>query len=271
MSKFWKNTATLDALVPGLKQVVAPSEAEIAVIGSKPIDISKMPNLKGIFKCGVGTDNVPFEEAKLQNVSICLPSDKTRNIIFEETANFTVYSILQVLYADTGNLKNWTKTERGFLGNQKVLIIGLGSIGAFVKQKLENMVKIITFDVLTNSPDELKGLVEQADVITLHIPLMNETEGWWDSEKLGWMKTGSILVNTSRGSIVNEDNLLNEISNNRIKAVFDVFWQEPYRGPLRKYHPERFFMTPHIASTCDDFLKGLAIDFNDFVNEIATK
>ena len=267
--RFWKNTTTLDNLVPELGQIVDIKEAEFAVIGSKPIPIREMPNLKAIFKCGVGTDNVPFEEADQLGVEILLPSEETQRIIFEETANFAVISVLRALYSETGNLENWVKFERPFLGNRKVLIVGLGRIGNYVKQKLSSMVKVLTFDVLHNESEELESLTRQADVVTLHIPLNGNTDRFWNKEKLSWMKDGAILVNTSRGAIVDERDLLTEIESKRIKSVFDVYWKEPYHGPLRAYHPDYFFMSPHIASTCDDFLKGLARDLQEAVKRFS--
>jgi phosphoglycerate dehydrogenase-like enzyme len=258
--KFWKNTTTLDVYVKELQETIDAQEAEFAVIGSKPIPIHEMPNLKMIFKCGVGTDNVPFEEAQRLGVEIVLPSDETQRIIFEETANFAVFSVLRALYRETGDLENWDKFERPFLGNRKVLIVGLGRIGEYVRKKLYSLVEVKTFDLLDNKREELESFTRQADVVTLHIPLNDNTQGFWNKEKLSWMKDGAVLVNTSRGPIVNELHLLNEIKSKRIKAVFDVYWEEPYHGPLRAYHPEYFHMSPHIASTCDDFLKGLASD-----------
>ena len=56
--KYWKNTKTLDHLIPELLETVSSDNAEIAVIGSKPIDLESMPRLKAIFKCGVGTDSI---------------------------------------------------------------------------------------------------------------------------------------------------------------------------------------------------------------------
>lgn len=267
--KLWKNTATLDEFIPELGSTVNAEEAELAVIGSKPIPVKDMPNLKGIFKCGVGTDNVPFEEAESMGIEICLPSEGTQSIIFEETANFAVFSVLRALYNETGDLENWVKYERPFLGNRKVLIVGLGRIGKFVRQKLSTLVELLTFDIIENAPEELERFTKEADVITLHIPLNAKTEGFWDKEKLSWMKDGAVLVNTSRGPTVNEADLLKEIESNRLKAVFDVYWKEPYHGPLREFHPNYFYMTPHIASTCDDFLKGLAEDFKNFKKRLS--
>jgi len=265
---YWKNTATLDKLVPDLLNTVDAAEAEIAVIGSKPIDLSAMPKLKGIFKCGVGTDNVPFEEAKERGVEICMPSEQTKRYIFEETANFAVYLVFRMLFNDIGKVDGWVKQSRGFLGNKKVLVMGQGNIGAHVTRKLAPSVDVLTFDVLQNSMDELPGLLAQADVITLHVPLTEATTDFIDAEKLSWMKDGAALVNTARGPVVDEDALYVEIKSGRLRAAFDVFWQEPYEGKLKKFHPDRFLMSPHVSSNCENFLTGLADDFLAFVETL---
>jgi len=262
--KFWKNTTTLDALVPDLKSTVKPEFAELAVIGNKPIDVIAMPNLKGIFKCGVGTDNVPFDAAEVRDIKICLPSEETRRYIYEETANFAVYLVYRMLYSEVGELGSWKKYARGFLGKKKVLVLGQGNIGSYVKHKLKLSVDVLTFDVLQNSMGELEAMVEAADVVSLHIPLTDSTRGFIDAEKLSWIKDGAAVVNTARGSIVDEDALYHEISNGRLKAAFDVFWHEPYTGGLRAFHPDRFLMSPHISSNCEDFLIGLSEDLNQF-------
>ncbi len=266
--KFWKNTATLDHLLPELLQTVQVNEAEIAVIGSKHIDLASMPQLKGIFKCGVGTDNVPFYDAKDRGIEICMPSQKTQRYIFEETANFTVYLIFRMLYADIGSLERWEKRSRIFLGNQKVLVVGQGNIGKMVKSKLTPFVQVITFDVSVNGNDELQSLVEQADVISLHIPLDEHTRNFIDAEKMSWMKDGAAIVNTARGPVVDEDALYKEVASGRLRAAFDVYWKEPYKGKLLEYHPDSFLMTPHVSSNCEDFLIGLADDFKEFVKKL---
>ena len=72
--------------------------------------------------------------------------------------------------------------------------------------------------------------MKQADVITLHVPLMNSTKSFIDAEKLGWMKDGAAIVNTARGPVVDEDALFEEIQSGRLRAAFDVFGQNPMRG-----------------------------------------
>jgi phosphoglycerate dehydrogenase-like enzyme len=257
----WKNTATLDRLIPELLDTVDAAEAEVAVIGSKPINLLEMLNLKVIFKCGVGVDNVPFDEARKRDIEVILPSEKTKGYIFEETANFAVHLILMMLYKDLGSVENWVKIQREFLGQKKVLVLGLGNIGRQVANKLSPLATVLTCDPLENAENELEDLFNQADAITLHMPLLDNTRGFVNAEKLSWMKDGSALINTARGPIVEEQGLYEEIKQGRVFAAFDVFWQEPYEGILRQFHPDRFVMTPHVASNCTNFLSGLADDF----------
>jgi phosphoglycerate dehydrogenase-like enzyme len=261
----WKNTGTLDALVPALSSVSEPSLAELAVIGGKPIKLAELPKLKGVFKCGIGRDNVPEEECRRRGIRVCYPGEATREIIFEETANFTVHLILRMLYSSIGSLEPWKKEARSFLDKRTVLLIGQGNIGVKVKRKLEALVRVETFDIVSNSPEELQGLMEIADVASLHIPLSEETRNFIDKERLSWLSDGAALVNTARGPIVDEHALLEEVKHGRLNAAFDVFWKEPYEGALKEYHPERFLMSPHVASTCSEFLEELAMDLESFV------
>mgnify|MGYP001240916474 FL=1 len=99
-------------------------------------------------------------------------------------------------------------------------------------------------------------MIQQADCITIHIPKSDENISFIDAEKLSWMKNNSVLVNTARGAIVDEDALYYEIKSGRLCAAFDVYWQEPYTGKLKEFYTDHFYMTPHVASTCSSFLKG---------------
>ena len=125
-----------------------------------------------------------------------------------------------------------------------------------------------TFDLLDNKTEELKDLISVADCISIHIPKTNKNEAFFDKEKLGMMKDCSVLINTARASIVDEKALHNEVSNGRLKAAFDVFWEEPYDGILKKFHPNKFYMTPHIASTSIGFLQGCRKGLDALLEEV---
>ena len=111
--KIWKNTSTLDGFDDGLTFTDIKNEAEIALMGSKTIDLEKMPCLKGIFRAGIGRDNVPEKEAKKKGIIVRYPSDKTINIIFDETARFTCGLIFHVIHqcGNPGSLGKRAKTS----------------------------------------------------------------------------------------------------------------------------------------------------------------
>jgi phosphoglycerate dehydrogenase-like enzyme len=161
-----------------------------------------------------------------------------------------------MLYQNVGTLDPWEKEPRKQFSQNTLLIIGFGKIGARVASLLKPFMQISTYDIFQNEIAELKPMFQQADCITIHIPKSDENVSFIDAEKMSWMKNNSVLVNTARGVIVDEEALYNEIKSGRLRAAFDVYWQEPYRGKLKEFYPDRFYMTPHVASTCSSFLKG---------------
>ncbi|WP_309398964.1 NAD(P)-dependent oxidoreductase [Cerasicoccus maritimus] len=266
--KIWKNTATLDPYTSLTKATVEAAEAEIAVVGSRPFDLDAMPQVKGVFKCGVGMDNMPMAALAERGIAVGLPSEQTRGYIFEETANYAVHLTLRMLYANVGDLYGWKKAPRDFLGDRPVLVVGAGNIGGHVARKLERLCRVVTYDAATDPPEKLWQLLPQADVVTLHIPSTAETRGFVGAKFLAAMHDGAALVNTARGPIVDEDALFEELTAGRLRAAFDVFWQEPYAGKLKALHPDPFFMSPHVASANETFLRGLASDFETFLTKI---
>jgi len=266
--KVWSNTRTLDGYVDGIAFTDDTNAAEVALIGGKPIRLADFPRLRGIFKTGVGRDNVPEAEAAARGIACGFPSPATCDIIYEETAAFACHLILQALYADSGDFATWSKRDRPALQSRELLVLGAGNIGARVASKMRALLKVSTFDALANRPDELEPLIRRADCISLHVPLLPATRGLFDATKLAWMKDGAALVNTARGPIVDEAALLAELTAGRLRAAFDVFWEEPYKGRLAELPRDRFIVSPHVASTCREFIAATAADFRSFINHL---
>ncbi len=266
--KALKNTPTLDGYIEDLVTFAPPAEAEIAIIGGKAIDLSTMPKLRGILKCGIGRDNLPEAEAARRGVDLRTASATTSAVIFEETANFACKLIFDMAFAEAGHLETWQKAQRRAFNEQRLLVLGHGNIGRRVANKMGVFIRVDTYDPAENRPETLAPLMRAADFVTLHMPLLPTTKGFIDAEKLAWMKNGSALINTARGPIVDEAALLAEIESGRLRAAFDVFWQEPYYGPLRVFHPQRFLMTPHVSSTCTAFLEGLRGDLQALIRDL---
>ena len=264
-----KATNTLDGYLPSLQYTEKKTLAEVLLVGGKKFSLDDFPNLRGIFKTGVGTDNLPFAEASSREIEITLPSENTCDIIFEETASFTCHLILDGLYVDAGEWARWEKADRDALRQRRLLIIGVGHIGRRVADRMRGFMDVDTFDSAHDSPDLFEGKVRAADCVSLHVPLTPDTRGLFNAERLAWLSDGALLVNTARGAVVDEEALYNELSIGRLRAAMDVFWEEPYRGKLSALPPDRFIRTPHIASTCNDFLRGAATDFMAFITRLS--
>jgi len=259
----WTNTSLFDSLLPKELVTTTPSKATSIILGAPPIDIKLFPNVKFVFRAGVGTDNVNFSS----DIQVEFPSVKTKNYIYEETANFTCSLIFKMLYDGIGDLTSWSSTQRHVLTNKTLLIIGLGNIGQRVKHKMAPFIKnILTYDILNDDrpPDYSK-----ADIVTLHIPYTPQNKNFINKENLKRFKSDAILINTARGPLVNEDDLYHHLKITNMRAAFDAFWEEPYTGKLTEFKSDKFFMTPHIASSSIEFIEGCYEDFKSHHVQIA--
>lgn len=262
--KVFFNTTSLNEFKNKFDFTEVTSEAELMVVGVRRIVLEDFPRLKAIYRMGIGTENLSFEEAEKKNIAINMPSKETINLIYEETANTTISLIFRMLYNNVGNIEKWEKAPRRVLGDKRALLVGYGNIGKRVHKKLNNFMKVDIYDIISH-PGNLKDLIPKADIISLHIPLIKDNVNFIDEKKLSLMKDGSILINTARGKLVDEDALFKHISKGRIYAAFDVFWNEPYKGKLKKFYPDRFYITPHIASNTVNFLQSCVEDIKAII------
>lgn len=259
----FKLTGTLDKYVDFYKN--DPNEAEVLVVGGSKIELENYPKLKYIFKCGVGVDNIPDLEGT--GVELIMPSDETKQSIYDEVSSFAVYSILNAHFRNSGNMEEWKKVQRPSLSEKKVLIVGhCGHIGSMTYAKLEPMFSEVKgYDISVEDQEPLNELMKEADIISLHVPLMAGTKSMID---LSVLKEDVILVNTARAGVVDEDWLYEFLQENpEATAAFDVFWEEPYRTDSPLFYQHNFIATPHIASSGDGFQKGLYRDLLELLKE----
>jgi len=255
--KAYFNTDTFDELIQkaGIERTKNPSDADVLVLGAKKVSFDQFTRLKAVYRFGVGSENIDFEYLKNKKIPVYFPGEQTKNILYDATANFTVYGILRLFLEMTlGNPDSWKKIQREYLGHKRALVIGTGNIGSRVASKLRAFMKVGTFDARENAESELEPLVREADVITIHIPLTNSTISFFNEEKLSWVQDDACLINTARGELFNEDALYAKLRDSNCRAYFDVFWQEPYKGKLKDLGPDKFFMTPHSASNTQEFV-----------------
>jgi len=239
--------------------------------------IEKGIKLKVISNYAVGFNNIDVNTATKKGIYVT----NTPGILTETTADFTFALLLAISrrivesdrYVRMGNWK-YAWGPRMFLGsdvNGKTLgIIGLGRIGkALVKRAKGFDMKIIYYDIDRDESFEksygvsfqsLKDLLKEADFVSVNVPLTQNTYHLIGEKEISLMKKTAFLVNTSRGAVIDENNLYTALKNKLIAgAALDVFEKEPIdpENPLLRL--DNIIVTPHIASASIETRKNMAI------------
>lgn len=144
------------------------------------------------------------------------------------------------------------------LHGKKVLIVGYGGIGAEVERLLKVFNVEVTRVARTAKPGvsafgDLAGLIPDADVVVLLVPLTDTTRGIMNADMLARMKPGALLINAARGPVVETDALLQQLQAKRIHAVLDVTDPEPLPKGHALWSAPNCFITPHIAGSVAGF------------------
>ena len=224
--------------------------------------IEKGENLKIIGRAGIGLDNIDLKSAESKGIKVFNTPESSTNAVAELTIGLMIDLARGITKGDVGIKQgNWLKDElMGFELKGKTLgIIGMGRIGTQVARLAKAFgMRILVYDVVEldkNILDEvgaevvsLDELISSSDIVTLHVTLTSETYHMINEKTLGKMKKGAYIINTSRGSVIDEKALLNALKNGWIKgAALDVFEVEPpSSSELVKLH--NVVAIPHIGA-----------------------
>ncbi len=266
-------------MLDSVSQVELESKADLAdyILASGNLKINrkvleKGENLKMVQRAGVGLDSLDLPTLKEHGIPVYVNRGVNSNSVAEHTLMFML-AALRRLPAICSNTKNgiWRKQEQGVttreLATQVVGIVGAGNIGQAVANFLNGFgCRILYYDVCRLSEEEelrlhmeysdLDDLFRQSDVITLHCPMTDDTKGFICAENIAKMKDGVILINTSRGKLINEEDLLDALNSGKVGfAGLDVYCEEPLKNFTLVRH-EHVMCTPHIAgNTYDSFYR----------------
>lgn len=215
------------------------------------------PNLRVISRVGTGIDNIDMEAANEYGVSVMNTPNSPVLSVAEHTIAL-IFAVLKRIAIYNENMrKNDYSVDSGFLLAGRIVgIIGLGRIGRKVAEMLEMLgCNIYYYDPFLPDDfstkwirmDKLNSLLQIADIVTLHLPPLSEGKPIMSKKEFEHCKHGMILINTSRGSLIDEDALAQAIEEDKIwGAGLDVFPVEPYSGKLLEY--PQIVTTPHVAS-----------------------
>lgn len=223
------------------------------------------PQLKIISNYAVGFDNINIKEASDRGILVAnTPSEEVDEAVAEHTWALIAALTRRVVEADeavrNGLYKGWEPDV--FLGvnliGKTLGIIGLGGIGTMVARRAGGYKMNVTYNKHTRDTEceeklgvkyrTLDSLLAESDIVSLHVPLNEETRHMINSETLSKMKKGSFLINTARGAVVNEHDLVEALKSGHLAgAALDVFDNEPNISAELLSLPN-VITTPHIAS-----------------------
>ena len=253
------------------------ASADKAIVGIEIIDkdiLDQLPKLKLISKYGVGLNNLDLDECKKRNIQIKFQPGSNKQSVAEFTLLLMLNSLRQVHNNKTEIIEgNWTQAKGQELKGKKIGIIGFGNIGSCLVSLLKPFGnKILFFDERKFSSAEIdkfndknlkqasiSEVLSTSDIVSIHIPLNSGTKNMINKNAFKQMKESIILINTSRGGIVDEVELYKFLKNNNLAfASFDVFEHEPaFKSPLLKL--DNFFASSHRASLTEQGIQSMGI------------
>ena len=220
------------------------------------------PNLKIVSKHGVGYDNIPVAWCKAHGIAVTVTPGANSQSVAEHTITLMLalaknLMIVTKAYKEIGFAAKNTFPGMEILG-KTIGIIGVGHIGSRVAKMAMGLgMKVIAYDpyvksvpegvVLTDDKDEV---VRQADVLTLHPVLNDETRNIIGRKELALMKPTAYFINCGRGPLVDEPALIEALQNKKIAgAGLDVTWDEPCKPDSPLFAMDNVILTPHYAPT----------------------
>jgi phosphoglycerate dehydrogenase-like enzyme len=274
-------------LGPDLHFVEKPTEQDISdavgaiVRGAFRFDAAQfaaMPNLKVLARTGVGTELVDLETAAERRVPVVITPGSNTNAVAEGAMAHALHLLkrlgpLTKLVRD-GQWKELTSYPVGDLENQTIGIVGFGRIGRRVAQLAEAFgMRVLAYDPFAQIPSEkavayLEELVSRADVVTLHVPLTDQTRNMVDADLLARFKPNAVLVNCGRGSLVDLDAAYEALQTGQLGGLgLDVFDPEP-----PEHHPlfdhENVVLTPHVMGLSIQSTRQTFIDAAQGVRDV---
>ena len=232
------------------------------------------PNLKVIARTGVGVDTIDVPAATRAGVLIATAPGTNEETVADHTLALMLALVRRLVEHDRSLRDHrWDRagsiTPNDMVG-ATVGVIGSGAIGrAVIHRVLAFRSRVLVYDPAVTVPPEhtelvaLDELLSQSDVVTLHVPLLDQTRGLIGARELALMRPTAILVNASRGGVVDETALANALRSGRVAAAgLDVFADEP------PFHSElldlpNVLVTPHVAGISHRSIAAM--------NEVATR
>ena len=225
----------------------------------KPEALDRMPGVKALLRSGSGLDALPCDWAKEHGVGVYNTPESIAECVAEHTVAL-LFSYARQIPQYNARAKagyEWGKVEGmdWHISHRTLGFIGYGNIARRVEKMMAGFdMRMIHHDPFSPDSTDLDTLLAESDYVSVHCPLTPETKGLIDARKLRLMKRNAILVNTSRGPVVDEDALADALDAGVIGgAAVDVMCEEPPDMNSRLLQHPKCIVTPHVAAFSCDF------------------
>ncbi len=202
--------------------------------------LSNAKSLRVIARCGTGLDSVDLQAASRLGIDVFNTPDAPTQAVAELTIAHMLNSLRHISTTDS-NMRSgkWTPAMGSLLATKTVGLIGVGRIGSAVAKLAQAFgARVIGFDPVVSSHNSVELLsldevLNQSDIVSLHVPINDQTHHIVNASAISRMKPGSIVVNVSRGGLIDEPALHDALKSQHLSgAALDCFEEEPYSGPL---------------------------------------
>ena len=277
--QLWAKNEELKEMIKDYDGLIVRNKTQV----NKDI-LSNAKNLKFIGRLGVGLDNIDTEFCKIKNIYVQPATGMNADSVAEYVISSSMSLIKKIPTFHNGTVKGgWPRTtiKSAEINGKCIGIVGFGTIGKKVADySLKNGLNVLAYDPYIEKLDDneknynlssLEDVFKNADIISLHLPLTKETKNLINKSSFPKMQKQPIIINTSRGSVVNENDLIHAYDQNLISGfALDVFENEPINKDLyeRITSEMNCILTPHISGVTaesnirvSDFIVKKAIDF----------
>lgn len=239
--------------------------------------VRALSQCKVVGRLGVGLDNIDVPACEAAGMQV-IPATGANALSVAEYVICTSMMLLRGAYLSSGEVAAgaWPRTRLGSgleTAGKTLGVIGFGSIGQMVARMAQSLgMRVLAFDALLGKESpiyaksglesvSLDELIARSDVVTLHVPLVDGTRGLFNAQRIGAMKAGAVLINTSRGHIVDLQAVAAALKSGHLRgAAIDVFDNEPLGANQGLLNCPGLLLTPHIS--------GVSTESNERVSSL---
>ncbi len=253
----------LNSLLVDARAIVVRNRTQV-----RPALLDRAPNLKVVGRLGVGLDNIDMEACRQRGVTV-YPATGANDVAVAEYVIAAAMFLARNAYAVTRNVIAGDWPRQACIGREiQGLMMGLVGCGGIARETARRAqalgMRTIAYDPFVRADDpiwsdigrvgDMDGLLTESDVISLHVPLTDDTRNLIDADALSRIKPGALIVNTARGGVIDESALIEAMRAGRVGgAALDVFADEPVKAQSGDMFADvpNLLLTPHIAGVTE--------------------